>query len=326
MSVFNDAPRIPESVESVLAQKDIDFEFIIIDDGSTDDSFEILNGYALQDSRMRLVRQANTGLTRALRNGCELAVGVYIARQDAGDIYLEQKLARQAKILRDHPDVSMVTCGTRFVGPRGEYLFDVDLTTETVEQGLRSLDIKTIRGPSSHTSLMFRKSGYDRAGGYRPEFVVSQDLDLWLRLIEQGGIVAIPEIMIVGELSPASISGASHQLQMRLGEVLIECAKRRQIGETEEDLLRRAYGLKRSLAGSSKSSQSNSVYFIGRLLETNRDRRCISYLREAVALDLSNWKALLRLLHAQLTGRAWPSVHQKDARVNGESEPNQNDD
>lgn len=305
MSVFNDVYRLKSSVESVLEQRGVSLEFVIIDDGSADDSVDILNTYASRDSRVRLVRQENTGLTRALQRGCSLARGRFIARQDAGDIYLQGKLAQQAQVLRERPGVSMVTCGTRFVGPEGEFLFDVAPTTEEAMHGLGRLDINTIRGPSSHTSMMFRKADYESVGGYRAEFVVAQDLDLWLRLIEQGDLVALPEVMIQGEISPSSISGTSHALQVELREILVECARLRRRGESEVQQLQRASKVQRPRVASHRITPSKANYFLGRLLQKNCDRRCFKYLEKAVSADPSNWKAWLALTQARLSSLRW---------------------
>lgn len=305
MSVYNDAGRLPRSLESVLEQEGVSFEFIIIDDGSNDASFDILNDYARQDSRIRIEKQVNTGLTRALRNGCSLAEGEFIARQDAGDVYRQEKLARQVRIFRERSEVSMVTCGTRFLGPCGEFLFDVTPTTEEVDRGLRNLDIKSIRGPSSHPSMMFRTNDYVKAGGYRPDFVVSQDMDLWLRLIEQGVIISIPEVLIEAEYTPQSISGSSRKLQKDLGKILIECALCRQRGESEADLLRRAAKLKRSPKQFASDKVSESNYFIGRLLQQNRDARCLEYLRRSIGSNPLNWRAWLVFLHSRVSSLNW---------------------
>jgi glycosyltransferase involved in cell wall biosynthesis len=85
MSVYNDATYLCGAVESILIQEGVSFEFIIIDDGSTDGSGQILDEYAAKDSRIRVVRQQNRGLTRALIAGCAMARGKYIARQDSDD-------------------------------------------------------------------------------------------------------------------------------------------------------------------------------------------------------------------------------------------------
>ena len=96
MSVYNGADTLRDTVESVLSQEGVDFEFIIVNDGSSDASASILDDLAAADARIRLLHQANQGLTKALINGCALARGQYIARQDVGDYSLENRLLRQS--------------------------------------------------------------------------------------------------------------------------------------------------------------------------------------------------------------------------------------
>src|SRR5262245_28979404 len=115
MSVYNGASHLAATLESILAQKGVAVEFIVVNDGSTDKSGHILNDYASRDGRLRIIHQENTGLTRALIRGCDAARGEFITRQDAGDISLPGRLARQRIILDSEPAVVMVSCATRFV-------------------------------------------------------------------------------------------------------------------------------------------------------------------------------------------------------------------
>ena len=112
MSVYNGATRLRETVDSVLSQQGVSLEFIIVDDGSTDQSSEILKEYVEADARVDLIRQENRGLTRALITGCAQAKGRYIARQDAGDISLPGRLKKQQDVLESDPTGSFVSCGT----------------------------------------------------------------------------------------------------------------------------------------------------------------------------------------------------------------------
>jgi glycosyltransferase involved in cell wall biosynthesis len=123
MSVYNGADRLHETLESVLSQQGVSLEFIIIDDGSTDRSDVILANYARHDPRVQILYQPNQGLTRALIRGCEAAKGKYIARQDAGDISLPDRLRLQKAVLDQYEDCAFVSCWTSMVGPTDEYLF-----------------------------------------------------------------------------------------------------------------------------------------------------------------------------------------------------------
>jgi glycosyltransferase involved in cell wall biosynthesis len=84
--VYNGAFCLAKTLDSILSQEGVEFEFIVVNDGSSDKSGQILNDYAQRDSRLRIIHQENTGLTRALIRGCDAVRGEFIARQDAGDI------------------------------------------------------------------------------------------------------------------------------------------------------------------------------------------------------------------------------------------------
>jgi glycosyltransferase involved in cell wall biosynthesis len=104
MSVYNGVNRLHETMESILSQEGVSLEFIVIDDGSKDGSDVVLDNYARHDARVRIVHQENQGLTRALIRGCEAARGKYIARQDAGDISLPNRLRLQKAVLDQQED------------------------------------------------------------------------------------------------------------------------------------------------------------------------------------------------------------------------------
>ena len=124
MSVYNGAAHLHETIDSILSQEGVSLEFVMVNDGSTDHSSQILKEYAERDSRVRIIHQENQGLTRALITGCAAAKGHYIARQDVGDVSLPDRLRKQITRIKQTPDIVSVSCGTRFVGPDSEYLYD----------------------------------------------------------------------------------------------------------------------------------------------------------------------------------------------------------
>ena len=123
MSVYNGALNLTPSMNSILSQEGVSLEFIVVNDGSTDNTGEILDDFARRDPRVRVIHQENTGLTRALIRGCDAALGEFIARQDAGDISLPGRLKNQAAVLTGCKDCVFVSCWTDVVGPNGEFLY-----------------------------------------------------------------------------------------------------------------------------------------------------------------------------------------------------------
>ena len=121
MGVCNGAGHLPETIASVLAQTEPDWEFILVNDGSTDPAVEaLLAEYAQRDARIRLITKAHAGLTRALADGCAAARGEYIARIDVGDAMLPERLVRQRAVFEQEPRIAFVSCWTEFCGPRWE--------------------------------------------------------------------------------------------------------------------------------------------------------------------------------------------------------------
>lgn len=288
MSVYNGAQALPSTLQSILTQENCEFEFIVVNDGSTDASGQVLDEWAARDARLRVIHQANTGLTRALIRGCAEARGVFIARQDCGDVSMPGRLAAQATMLRGAPGLVMVACGVLFTGPRGENLYAVVRPGAALQEGFAMLDVNRIKGPPHHGGTMFRRSAYVAAGGYRALFVVAQDIDLWLRLAEQGGCVGQPEVFYVASMEAGSISSRRRAEQFRLATLAIDCAVQRRTGQTDQPLLDTAAMLPSPLAnkaspGSLALEKARFFYFVGSCLRHTNPAAARHYFRRAVA-------------------------------------------
>lgn len=177
MSVFNGGDFLVPAVQSVLGQVFRDFEFIVVDDGSTDDSASVLEGF--HDSRIRVIRQENRGIAAALNRAIGLAQGEYIARQDADDISLPDRFAAQVRFLDEHPSVAVLGTAALLVDSQGRP-FSRFATYVRHERLVKELQ----RGfcPLMHGSVMLRREAVVEAGGYDPRFERIQDVELWLRM------------------------------------------------------------------------------------------------------------------------------------------------
>lgn len=281
MSVFNGEGALSETMDSVLSQEGVDFEFIVVNDGSTDGSGDILNGYARRDPRVRVLHQENQGLTRALIRACGEARGAYIARQDAGDISLSDRIARQVQLLSCCPEAVLLSCGTRVVGPAGELLYETIQSTKELTNGLTQLTLTQIKGPSHHGSVMFDRAAYTRVGGYRAAFRVAQDLDLWLRLAEIGSCLSLPEILYQASLNHDSISQTRRSQQLSTAQFIIMCAAARRDGRDEAALLREWEATADVAEPQSSKHQSlqgaKFYYFLARVLRKREPSRARSY-------------------------------------------------
>jgi glycosyltransferase involved in cell wall biosynthesis len=300
MGVYNAGPELRETLDSILAQTEGDFELITIDDGSRDAT---LDEYAQRDPRIRILRhEHNQGLTRSLIEGCAAARGAYIARHDAGDLSLPARFAKQAALL--DAGATFVSSWTEYVGPELEPLW-IARSSGATDQGprnvLRPEHASPLEdGPTHHGSVMFRRAAYELAGGYRAAFYYGQDFDLWYRLAAIGTFQSVPEVLYRARITPSSISGSARGAQERLAALSFAAMRARMRGESDEALLAQAAAIGKSAA---RRNPSAGLYFIGEALRRNRDPRARRYFREAIAVSPLSLRAWARLLQSFMLKR-----------------------
>ena len=297
MSVYNRARYSSESIDSILCQEGVDFEFIIVNDGSIDESPQLLNRYAERDPRVRVIHQENRGLTRALIRGCEEARGDFIARQDAGDISLPGRLIKELDLIRADAATVLVSCGTRFVGPNSEFLFDILQSPQEAQQGIATLDAEKLRGPSHHGSTLFRSDAYRSVGGYRQQFRMAQDIDLWVRLAETGQHRVVPELLYKAEYALQGISAGRQDTRMRIAKMIVQGARLRRAGSHETNLLAAVENLTET-ALHGKPRKGEAAYFIGATLMANASPNARDYLAMALKDHPLHIKAWIRYIQA----------------------------
>ena len=221
MPVYNARQYINASIDSILNQTFTDFEFIIINDGSTDGTTEILEEYAKKDSRIHLVSRENKGLVASLNEGLDLATAPLIARMDADDIAMSNRLSEQVSYLDEYPDV--VCVGSFF-----EIIDDNDYSLTMLEAPTDDDDIQKelIKGHTviCHPTALMRKDAVMTVGKYNEEYYLVEDLDLWLRLGEVGKLANIPKPLMKYRVLMSSISGASGNDQFNTAKKVVESA------------------------------------------------------------------------------------------------------
>lgn len=190
--VYNSAPYLKESIESVLAQNFQDYELIAVDDGSTDGSGEILDAYALQDSRIKVFHQENQGISGARNAGMAQARGKYIAVMDSDDVCLPDRLSKQVALMQKHPEVGI--CGTRcsFFGDKGEYLG----TTPPIDYKL--INCWLIFTPTlSHTSIIVRRDIVsEKKIQYDPSLKAAEDYDFYIQCMPYCRITNLKDVLM----------------------------------------------------------------------------------------------------------------------------------
>jgi glycosyltransferase involved in cell wall biosynthesis len=302
MSVFNGERFLREAIESILTQDGVELEFVIVDDASSDATPGILRQVVTADSRVKLLWQTeNQGLTRSLMRGCAATRGAYIARIDADDVALPGRLAKQTACLDAEPAVAFVSCGTRFITEGGDLLFERVQEPGTAHQRILELDLRRLEGVSSHSSVMFRRQAYEAVGGYRPSFYFAQDLDLWIRLAEQGRFAPMQEILQVFRVHPTTLTSRWRNLQVETARLILESARLRRAGLSDTDVLERASTVRpdtRPTPG--RRAMARALYYLGACLRRNGNDKCRDYFRQSIRADPTFVRAWLRLLAATL--------------------------
>jgi glycosyltransferase involved in cell wall biosynthesis len=190
MSVYNGEKYLKKAVDSILKQTYKDFEFLIINDGSSDRTSKILKSY--KDHRIKIIdNKKNMGLTRSLNKGLRLARGEYIARQDADDISLPRRLEKQVAFLNARPEYGLVGCWNYRIGANNKIEKKVVFYTDHND----ILPMLMIENHFVHSSVMFRKECIQKLGGYDEDLKFAQDYDLWLRIAEHYKVANLGEFL-----------------------------------------------------------------------------------------------------------------------------------
>jgi tetratricopeptide (TPR) repeat protein len=189
MPVHNEASHLAEALDSLLTQTYRDLEIVCIDDGSTDGSPEILAAYRRRDRRLVVRRQTRSGIVDALNHGCRLARGRYLARMDADDVALPDRLERQVAFLDRHPEVAVVGGAVILISADGTPFATARCPVSDPE--IRAALIRS--NPLTHSAVMMRKAAFHAVGGYRPVAAHAEDYDLWLRMAERYRLAGLAE-------------------------------------------------------------------------------------------------------------------------------------
>jgi Glycosyl transferase family 2 len=228
MPVFDGATYLTEAVESILGQTFADWELVTVDDGSGDDSPEILARYAAADSRIRVLRnETNMGVSATLNRGWREARGEYIARLDADDVALPDRFARQVEFLDAHPTVAVVGSAATYIDEAGRRL--ARARVPTTPRAIRSLLPR--HNCFIHPSVLLRRAALEDAGGYRLDHV--EDYDLWLRLSEHFDLANLGEPLVLYRLHPDQTSVRMLEEQARRALTVRVAARERRAGRPD---------------------------------------------------------------------------------------------
>jgi len=238
-SVYNGEKYLEDCINSILNQTLKNFEYIILNNGSTDGTGDILNKFT--DPRLKVVHQDNLGISASLNKGIGLSHCDLIARLDADDYSFPQRLEKQVTFMEQHPEV--VVCGSRFKEFLGEKTFTQKVHFIEKNQAIKKS--MSLFNPFSHSAVIFRKKTFIESGGYNCQYKYAQDYDLWVRMLNFGEARILKEELGMVRMSEQSESNQNARKQ-KLEGLEIRWKAFRQFGGNRRKIL--YYSLK-SLVG-----------------------------------------------------------------------------
>lgn len=221
---YNRARFLPEAIASVFAQSFIDWELILVDDGSTDDTAAVIRSYAEKDKRIHcFFNEKNLGICQTRARGLAEAKGEFAAVLDSDDVWSDQdKLKKQVEFLKIQPDYVMVGGGVVITNEAGQEIKRY-LNTTSAEKIRLSLLIKN---PFAHSTVMYRRAVANEVGGYSEkldgkEINAIEDYELWLKLGSKGKMANLPEYFVYYRSHPGNVSVQKRLKLMQTTLVLI---------------------------------------------------------------------------------------------------------
>ena len=214
MSVYNGEAHIHEAIGSILGQTMTDWEFLIVDDGSTDDTATILKHYASNDCRFKIVKNTNNiGLTKSLNRGIKLARGKYIARQDADDKSLPERLEKQVQFLEANTDYFLIGTDYEIIDEHSNIIGKPEIPVPINNHEIKAAISKY--NTFVHSFVMFRNDvsriGYFYDTGYK----YSQDYELWTRILKHHNAYNLPEVLGLIRTWPGMVSKKNMRIQRK---------------------------------------------------------------------------------------------------------------
>lgn len=224
MSVYNGRRYLRQAIDSILAQTFDDFEFLIVNDASTDNTAQILA--SCDDCRIVVLEnQRNLGLAASLNRALEASRGKYIARQDADDVSDPERFSKQVFHLDAYPEVGIVGTTTEWISDTNDVLrvWRQPTSNAAIQETLLRYCCLV------HGSTMYRRQCFEEVGGYDPEMRTGQDYDLWLRMAETWDVSSLPEVLYAYRWHHDMASARREEEQKRNAEMALDRAIRRRL-------------------------------------------------------------------------------------------------
>lgn len=290
---YNAAETIGRAVDSVRIQKIASLEIIIIDDGSTDNTVEIIEALTRHDCNIHLVRMAkNSGVSAARNEGIRQARGEFLAFLDADDVWLADKLSKQITEIRTNPKISLVSCNSHLISESGEYLKEGHVNRPPVE-GIDAWKTLLIYNFLPTPTVLTYRHLVQTLGGFNENLAVGEDLDLWIRLALMGEVRVLKDVLIhyydsSGSLMKRYLSQSETIVMPMLERHLFEQKKKLTVVEI------------RNIRGLRSFQMGCNLFFAGEYLESIpifmraaisgvRPIKSLLYIPRALFMAVINW-------------------------------------
>lgn len=227
---YNAEKYIAQAIESVQAQGFETWEMIIVDDGSTDGTLEVIQQYANSDARIKVVQNNHGGVSEARNTGIKLAKYEWIALLDADDAFCRNKMKKQFEASEKDPDVILWGTFAYNIGEEGK-IFDVNEDGPPSRDAFHKIQRNAGMVSLKNSSALFRASSFRLLGGFDSQYDSTEDAELWNRMAEIGTVLVIPEPLILYRFHLQSLSVRKMRFQYECTRFILSRNKKRQMGE-----------------------------------------------------------------------------------------------
>jgi glycosyltransferase involved in cell wall biosynthesis len=234
MPAYNAERYVERAVRSVMAQTHTDWELIAIDDGSTDGTLPILRQLEAEDSRIRVMAHENVGMGAALNRAWPLCRGEWVARIDADDIMLPNRLSRQLEFVREHPHLLIASSLVEYIDEQDRPIGRNHSPFTSADKVAETTSADRVVG-IHHPSVLVRRQAVLDVGGYRPAFWPCDDADLWNRILDRrpDALLVQPEHLVQYRIHDRSVCVSKAKLTQQRAEWVEACVAPRRQGKRE---------------------------------------------------------------------------------------------
>ncbi|OKS85649.1 glycosyltransferase [Mucilaginibacter polytrichastri] len=304
MPAYNAGLYIAEAIESVLQQTFTNFELLIINDGSTDDTAAIVASF--NDDRIVLINQPNEGVAGALNTGLRLANAPYIARFDADDICYPNRLAVQYGFMLTHPEYHIIGSATDYVDKDGNHIFNFEAPI-LPHKGIDSISYKIC--PFIHSSVFYRKDSITEQGGYNIYAHTFEDHLLWLKVLKHYKGYNLPQSLIKVRLNPESVTIDEKWCDPRFLEIKFDAL---QSGSISADEYRELMKIRSQQLSNNINHEAYYGLLAKKFLWNNHNpQKARSNIYKLLSINRLHFKSYMLLLMTLLPGRFINLIYHK---------------